>query len=277
MASLSKLAQTYANASAPSGGRRNALVVLEKIPSRTRQVRESDGLFLSATTGLSPHLKFGTISVREAYHAIAKKLGTTGALSRNLYWRDFFTHIGYHFPRVFSGAFQTRLDFIAWENDPEKFAAWCEGRTGFPLVDAGMRELNATGYLPHRLRMVVASFLNHDLHIDWRWGEKFFATRLVDYDPCANNGNWQWVASSGCDGPFCFRFFNPWLQQEKWDPACAYIHKWIRELGGLEPSEIHRMKEVRPMHLVGYPVPIVDHGERSKQTRRLFAKARAGA
>ncbi len=175
-----------------------------------------------------------------------------------LYWRDFFTQIGFHFPRVLGGAFHESYKKLTWENDEHKFKAWCEGQTGFPIVDAGMRELNQTGFMHNRVRMITASFLVKDLHIDWQWGERYFATKLVDYDPLVNNGNWQWAASTGCDSQPYFRIFNPWLQQEKFDPQALYIKRWVSELKNAEPKSIHQIAK-KQIRFSGYPLPIISH------------------
>jgi len=237
------------------GGRKNALKILKKI-SKFKDYEKRREKLAEQTTGLSAHHKFGTVSIRETYHAVKEALGEKHALIGELYWRDFFTHIAFWFPEVFGQSFRKKYDKIKWENDKKKFKAWCEGKTGFPVVDAGMRQLNTTGYMHNRVRMIVASFLTKDLHIDWRWGEKYFAQKLVDYDPAVNNGNWQWAASTGCDAQPYFRIFNPWTQQEKFDPKGKYIKKWIGELKGCEPKEIHR-PEREPIE--GYPTPMVNH------------------
>jgi len=221
------------------------------------------------TTGLSAHHKFGTISIRESYHYIIEHLGKQSGLIGELYWRDFFTHIAFHYPHVFGQAFRKKYNKIKWKNNKKDFTAWKEGKTGFPIVDAGMRQLNTTGYMHNRVRMIVASFLVKDLLIDWRWGEKYFAQQLVDYDPSVNNGNWQWAASTGCDAQPYFRIFNPWLQQKKYDPDCEYIKKWVPELAGYDAKEIHKL-EKEPLN--GYPEKIVDHKKASAHTKQVFKK-----
>jgi len=221
------------------------------------------------TTQLSAYLRFGVCSVREVFHCIRKNLDPQHPLIRQLYWRDFFTHIGFHFPHVVQSAFVKKYEGLVWDNDTEKFKAWCEGNTGFPIVDAGMRELNATGYMHNRVRMITASFLVKDLHIDWRKGEKYFAEKLVDYDPLVNNSNWQWAASTGCDAQPWFRIFNPWLQQKKFDEECAYILQWIPELRGLPVKEIHSPDRKR---IAGYPSPIIDHARAVALTKERYGK-----
>jgi deoxyribodipyrimidine photo-lyase len=224
------------------------------------------------TTRLSPYIKFGICSIREVHSAIVKQLGRSHPLIRQLYWRDFYTHIAFHYPHVFKGAFKPRYDAIQWNYDKSLFETWSQGNTGFPIVDAGMRELNTTGWMHNRVRMIVASFLTKDLHIDWRWGERYFANKLVDYDPAVNNGNWQWAASTGVDAQPYFRIFNPWLQQEKYDPNCEYIKHWIPELANLEPKIIHKWyKPTYSDSRTNYPKPVVDHKEESQFSKELFA------
>jgi deoxyribodipyrimidine photo-lyase len=214
--------------------------------------------------------------VREVYHAVVAALGSDHELVRQLYWRDFFTQIAFFEPRVLGGAFRREYDTIEWEDDERLFAAWCAGETGFPLVEAGMRQLAATGYLPNRVRMLAASFLVKDLHVDWRRGERWFARHLLDYDPAVNNGNWQWAASTGADAQPYFRVFNPWRQQERHDPECAYVRRWVPELAGLAPAEIHALAERRPPGLY-YPEQVVDHRMRAARAKGLFRRARSRA
>jgi deoxyribodipyrimidine photo-lyase len=257
------------------GGRAEAKKILKKLQDFKNYTRERDIPSLNKTTHLSAHLKFGTCSIREAHAAIAERLGQYHPLIRQLYWRDFFTHIAFHFPHVFGSAFHKKFNTIHWSNNKKLFNAWCNGKTGFPLVDAGMRQLNATGFMHNRLRMVVASFLTKDLHIDWRWGEHYFATKLVDYDPSVNNGNWQWAASTGCDAQPYFRIFNPWLQQKKFDRDCLYIKQWVPELKNLTPKEIHNwFKEHSNKSITGYPKPIVEHAVQAKKSLVMYKKTR---
>jgi deoxyribodipyrimidine photo-lyase len=250
------------------GGRHQALATLDLLGGYANYQNTRDFPALNATSRLSAHLKFGTCSVREVYYAITQQLGSEHPLIRQLYWRDFFTHIGYHFPQVFGHAFLEKFDSLSWDNNRDYFEAWCAGKTGFPIVDAGMRELNTTGFMHNRVRMIVASFLVKDLHVDWRWGERYFAQHLVDYDPCVNNGNWQWAASTGCDAQPYFRIFNPWLQQLKFDQDCQYIYHWLPELQGFLPKTIHQWDK---KHITcGYPAPIIDHAHESQITKARF-------
>jgi deoxyribodipyrimidine photo-lyase len=219
---------------------------------------------------MAPHNKFGTISVREVYHSIADKLGAEHSLIREVYWRDFFTHIAWHFPHVFGHAFHRVYDKLEWNESQEDFDQWCSGNTGFPIVDAGMRELVSTGFMHNRVRMIAASFLVKDLHISWQKGEEFFARHLTDFDPCVNNGSWQWSASTGCDAQPYFRIFNPWLQQKRFDPECEYIKRWIPELSGLSPKRIHSIYEEDLFRPAGYPAPMLDHAHEKIIAEEMF-------
>lgn len=208
---------------------------------------------VAGTTRLSVHLRFGTISIREL-------AGEAGGLNETflneLIWRDFYHMILWHFPGVVGQAFKPEYDTIKWRNNTREFEAWCKGQTGYPIVDAGMRELNATGYMHNRVRMIVASFLTKHLLIDWRWGEAYFAKKLLDFDLAANNGGWQWAAGSGCDAAPYFRVFNPYLQTQKFDPELKYIRQWVPELDSL-----------------AYPPPIVDHEFARKRCLEAYAAA----
>lgn len=257
----------------PTGHRKHALKILSHAPEFSSYDRERDFPALDATTHLSAHLKFGTVSVREVHATVASSLGNEHPLIRQLHWRDFFTHIAFHVPRVFGHAFHPQYDTIRWSGSPRLLAAWKEGKTGFPIVDAGMRELAATGRMHNRVRMVVASFLVKDLHVDWREGEKHFARLLEDYDPAVNNGNWQWAASTGCDAQPWFRIFNPWLQQKRFDPDALYVKRWIPELASLSAAQIHKLERDDAERPVGYPAPIVDHAIQSAAAKEMYAKA----
>jgi deoxyribodipyrimidine photo-lyase len=223
------------------------------------------------TTLLSAHLKFGTLSIRQVYQHLAHLFGPQHPLIRQLYWRDFFTHIAYHAPHVFGHPFNPQYAELSWNVSSDAFERWCTGTTGFPLVDAGMRQLLETGYMHNRVRMVTASFLVKDLSIDWRCGERYFAQQLIDYDPALNNGNWQWVASTGCDSQPYFRIFNPWLQQKKFDPACTYIKQYVPELRQLSARQIHTWytQEARGN---SYPIPMLDHSNAAKATLAAYKK-----
>jgi deoxyribodipyrimidine photo-lyase len=252
------------------GGRTKAGALLYQLPKLKNYQKTRDYPAMN-TSHLAAHFKFGTISIREGYAAIEKALGAHNPLLKQFYWRDFFTHVAFHFPFVFGKPFHNKYEKLWWSDDRSLFNKWCKGQTGFPIVDAGMRELNATGFMHNRVRMIVASFLTKDLHIDWLWGEKYFAQHLVDYDPAVNNGNWQWSASTGCDAQPYFRIFNPWLQQKKFDPACDYIKKWIPELKDVPPKDIHAWQ--KQYHTYdGYFPPMVDHALESRKAKALYKK-----
>ncbi len=208
--------------------------------------------YIDGTSRLSVHLRFGTVSIRDL--AIkAQKLNEQWL--NELIWREFFMMILFHFPRVVTDSFKIKYEKISWRNDEEEFKQWCAGETGYPMVDAGMQELNETGFMHNRVRMVVASFLTKHLLIDWRWGEAYFAEKLLDYELSSNNGNWQWAAGCGCDAAPYFRIFNPAEQARKFDPDFKYIRKWVKNLDE------------------GYPAPIVQHEFARKRALEVFKRA----
>lgn len=223
-----------------------------------------------ATTLLSAYIKFGLISPRVAAHAIIETLSQSSPLLRQLYWRDFFTHIAYFSPFVFGHPFKEKYTMIPWSTNEAHWTSWCEGTTGFPIIDAGMRQLNQTGYMHNRVRLLTASFLVKDLHIDWRHGEKYFAQKLVDYDPAVNNGNWQWVAGTGTDASPYFRIFNPWIQQKKFDPDCTYIYRFLPELSHISPTILHTLFNLNHPRIKNYPRPIIDHRSESIITKKMY-------
>lgn len=243
--------------------RKSALLSLENIPTDYAQNR--DFPWSQKHTALSVFLRMGVISIREAFWAFFKVHGEQSQGILELYWRDFFIHIGFFFPKVFFGkCFHQKYDGLSWENNPEKFAAWCEGKTGYPLVDAGMRELKATGLMHNRVRMVTASFLIKNLHIDWRWGEKFFAQHLLDYDFAVNNGNWQWSASTGCDAAPYFRIFSPISQHQRFDAESKYVHTWLPELQNYTSQQLFTIEK---KSLPGYIPCIVYAKEEAEKTK----------
>lgn len=256
------------------GGSSNARKILKSLKKFSNYQKERDFPAIT-TTGLSAHLKFGTVSIREVHHAFCLALGVQHPLVRQLYWRDFFTHVTYHSPFVLGHAFHKKYDALPWNNNKNDFNHWCTGTTGFPIVDAGMRQLNATGFMHNRVRMIVASFLTKDLHIDWRLGEKYFAQQLVDYDPAVNNGNWQWSASTGCDAQPYFRIFNPWLQQKKFDRDCVYIKRWIPELKNLPSDIIHSWYKQCTKYLIEYPCPMIDHQKESRRAKTMYRNVKS--
>lgn len=228
--------------SAEKGFRRSGITVKPFDLSRQRiggYHMKRDFPHQEGTSGLGPYLRFGTVSIREVMRLT---YGVNAVFTSELIWREFFMQILFHFPHVEENSFRPGYDRIAWINDEEYFRRWCEGTTGFPLVDAGMRELSLTGYMHNRVRMVTANFLTRLLLTDWRWGEAWFAGKLLDFDLSSNNGNWQWSAGSGCDASPWFRVFNPDTQIRKFDPDYLYVKKWIPEFGTAE-----------------YPEPVIDY------------------
>ena len=235
---------------------------------------------------LSVHLRFGTVSIRKlvatAYQRHIEGSHGASVWLSELVWRDFYFQILSNFPRVATGSFKPEYDAIAWEKGKHAdslFKAWCEGRTGYPLVDAAMAQINQTGYMHNRLRMVVASFLTKDLGIDWRWGERYFAEKLIDFDLSANNGGWQWASSSGCDAQPYFRIFNPSSQSEKFDAKGKFIRRYLPQLAALPDSALHAPWLAKPLDLAAanvelgkdYPHRIVTHDEARALTLKRYA------
>jgi deoxyribodipyrimidine photo-lyase len=252
-----------------TGGRKEALKILRGLDKFRDYDKVRDFPGLNQTTMLSAHNKFGTISVREVHKEIKEVLGSDHTIMGEIYWREFFSHILFHFPYAQKTTFRKKFQKIPWSKCKESFKKWCEGNTGFPIVDAGMRQLNQTGFMHNRVRMVVASFLTKDLHMDWRLGEKYFEEKLIDHDPAVNSGNWQWAASTGCDSVPYFRIFNPWRQQERFDLNCDYIKKWVPELEKIEPKVIHKLWEKFPTNLE-YPKPMLTHKIEAEKTKLIF-------
>ena len=239
---------------------------------------------------LSVHLRFGTISIRQLAREAHRRMqdGSRGAevwLSE-LIWRDFYHQVLHHHPHVAARSFKPEYDRIVWEHGKHAdalFSAWCEGRTGYPLIDAAMAQINQTGYMHNRLRMVVASFLVKDLGIDWRWGERYFAEHLNDFDLAANNGGWQWASSTGCDAQPYFRIFNPVSQSEKFDPAGKFIRRYLPQLAALPDAALHAPWTARPVDLAAagieigrnWPAPVVQHDAARARTLERYAVVKA--
>jgi deoxyribodipyrimidine photo-lyase len=209
--------------------------------------------FLQGTSRLGVHLRFGTVSIREL---TIKAAGWSEVFLNELIWRNFFSTVLWHFPHVVDRAFKPQDDRIQWSNNEKEFDLWCKGETGYPMVDAGMRELNSTGFMHNRVRMITAGFLTKHLLIDWRWGEAYFAEKLLDYELASNNGNWQWAAGTGCDAAPWFRIFNPETQQRKFDPKGEYILKWVPEYG-----------------TPGYATPVVEHKIARERALQVYQSA----
>jgi deoxyribodipyrimidine photo-lyase len=258
-----------------------------------RYAERRDRLGVEGTSRLSPYLRFGMLSARQAVvaaHTVMEAAPDANAREgasvwlNELIWREFFQAILYHFPHVLEQSFRANLQAIRWENDETAFAAWREGRTGYPVVDAGMRQLAETGWMHNRARMIVASFLVKDLLIDWRWGERHFMLHLVDGDPAANNGGWQWTAGTGTDAAPYFRVFNPVLQGKRHDPQGSYVRRWVPELARVPDKLIHEPWKMAPDMqresgcIIGrdYPPPMVDHAWARQRALAAYAQSREG-
>jgi len=233
---------------------------------------------LDSTSALSPYIRFGMIGLRQAIHNAGQAIrqARSGDEKRGvevwlneLIWREFYIQILYHFPHVSKTAFNSALTDIPWRNDESEFERWKDGKTGYPVVDAAMRQLRETGWMHNRARMIVASFLVKDLLINWQWGERWFMENLLDGDPAANNGGWQWTAGTGTDAAPYFRIFNPVLQSKKFDPHGDYIRKWVHELGHLSTDAIHAPWE-KKVEVRNYPQPIINHHAAREETLSAY-------
>jgi deoxyribodipyrimidine photo-lyase len=251
-------------------GMQGGLALFEDFKNRMGHYQDARNFpAVKGVSYLSVHLRFGTVSIRHLART-AKQEHNAGAQTwlSELIWREFYVQLLHHHPQLAAGlAYKAEFEHLAFSNDPSLFAAWCEGRTGYPLVDAAMRQLNSSGFMHNRLRMIAASFLVKDLLIDWRWGERYFAEQLIDFDFSANNGGWQWAASTGCDAQPWFRIFNPTTQSERFDAAGKFIRRYVPELAACNDKEIHapwllsadRLQALNLRLGEDYPVPIVDH------------------
>lgn len=254
-----------------------------------RYASDRDFPALPAVSQLSADLRFGTIGIRRVAHAALEAARADDALVdptvkfvQELRWRDFFAHVLFQFPHVVNGAFRPEYDALRWRGTDAEFDAWSQGRTGYPIVDAGMRELLATGFMHNRVRMICASFLTKDLLIDWRRGERWFMQHLIDGDPASNNGGWQWAAGTGTDAAPYFRIFNPVTQGMRFDGAGVYVRRWCPELAALPDDALHHPWEAPPLTLAAagvvlgetYPAPIVDHSERRQQALDMYAEVK---
>jgi deoxyribodipyrimidine photo-lyase len=249
------------------GGRPEAIKTLKTAVRTQTHYPKTHNELDKQTTQLSAYLKFGCISIREAYKALHGKRD----IIRQLIWRDFYANILYSFPHVLGHAMKQKYNKVHWHHNTNWFKAWCDGETGFPVVDAGMRQLNETGYMHNRARLIVASFLTKTLLIDWREGEEYFASKLTDYDPASNNGNWQWIASTGADSQPYFRIFNPWEQAKNFDPDCEYIKKWVPELADVPDKDILNWEtEWNKFKDIKYCKPIVDYKKQKDLALKMF-------
>lgn len=274
------------------GGRKEGLRMLKEFYSdgMNEYKARRDFPATKGTSMLSPHLHFGSVSIRETFRAALRKKKnctdsdeTAGvdAWINELMWREFYYHITFCNPQLTHSSFRKEFDKVKWEYDEDRFSAWCEGMTGYPIVDAGMRQLKAEGWMHNRIRMVTAMFLTKDLLTDWRLGEKHFADHLIDLDFSSNNGGWQWSASTGVDAQPYFRIFNPYLQSKKFDPDGNYIRKYVSELKNVPSEFIHEPQLLNEKQQdqfgvkIGsnYPFPIVDHMKAKEEAIRRFSIA----
>lgn len=252
------------------GGRPEAIKTLKTAVRTQTHYPKTHNELDKQTTQLSAYLKFGCISIREAYKALHGKRD----IIRQLIWRDFYANILYSFPHVLGHAMKQKYNKVHWHHNTNWFKAWCDGETGYPVVDAGMRQLNETGYMHNRARLIVASFLTKTLLIDWKDGEEYFATKLTDYDPASNNGNYQWVAGTGADSQPYFRIFNPWRQTEEWDPDCKYIKNWVPELANVPEKDILKWEtEWVNYKDIKYPKPICNYEEQKNKALKMYKDA----
>jgi deoxyribodipyrimidine photo-lyase len=258
------------------GGRTMGLQRLKTAIREQKKYDEKRDFFIEQTTFLSAYIKFGCVSIREVYHAFKKTYGLGHGLIRELIWREFFVHVLYAYPEVVGRSYQPRYQHIQWHNSAANLKKWQKGLTGFPIVDACMRQLNATGYMHNRGRMTVASFLIKTLLMDWRLGEKYFAQQLTDYDVASNNGNWQGISGTGVDMKPYFRDMNPWIQQEKFDKNAEFIKRWVPELKDVEPADIHQWNTTNSDSKykgIKYPKPIIDYYEQKTKMLSMYKNA----
>lgn len=252
------------------GGRVNALKQIKIAAKNIKHYAQSRDELSKPTSQLSAYIKFGNISIREVFYAFR----SNHSFIRQLYWREFYSGILYEFPHVLGHALKPKYDKIRWYHNEGWFDAWCKGETGFPIVDAGMRQLNTTGYMVNRARLITMSFLIKTMLIDYRLGEKYFATKLTDYDPASNNGNTQWIMGGGADSQQYMRIFNPFTQTKDHDGDCKYIKTWIPELNDVDNKIILNWETEWVNHKdIKYPKPILDYSEQRKKALEMYAKA----
>jgi deoxyribodipyrimidine photo-lyase len=256
------------------GGREEALNMLKTINKTVPQYEATRNDLNTNTTQLSAYIKFGNISIREVYYAFKNKLDkqSSTSLIRQLFWRDFYAQLMNNDPTMLYKPMKRRYGAIKWSNSKRNLEAWKEGKTGFPIVDAGMRQLLATGYMHNRTRLITSSFLTKTLFINWQEGEAHFARNLIDYDPASNNGNWQWTAGTGTDSQPYFRILNPFLQSKKYDADAEYIKRWIPELSSVSSNDIHKWDETNNKYPnIDYPSPIVDYASQKEKVLEAYS------
>ena len=258
------------------GGRSLGIQRLKLATREQKKYDEKRDFFIEKTTFLSAYIKFGCVSIREVYHIFKHTFGINHGLIRELLWREFFAHVLYAYPDVLGKSYQPRYRNIHWSRSNTAFTKWKNGQTGFPIVDASMRQLNKTGYMHNRGRMTVASFLVKTLLLDWRLGEKYFAIKLTDYDIASNNGNWQGISGTGVDMKPYFRDMNPWIQQATYDADCEFIKKWVPELGDVLPKDIHNWATIHSdskYKNIEYPKPMVDYHEQKEKMLKMYKES----
>lgn len=258
------------------GGRKEALKILGRF-KRLKDYKEVRNSNIKHKGGsmLSPYNKFGCVSIREVYYTAKLKLKDKAEdYIKQLFWREFMYFVAYYYPHVWENPLKLEYRNIKWWTDKELFEAWKEGKTGCPIVDAGMRHMNSTGWMTNRNRLITSNFLIKDLHLNWTWGEKYFAQKLIDYDPCQNNGGWQWSAGCGVDTQPYLRIFNPKIQSYKFDPNCSYIKKWVPELKEIPNSDIHNWETEHKKYIgkegFEYPAPLVYHEEEKERAQKMY-------
>lgn len=251
------------------GGRTNGLKQLKGANKEQKEYNEKRDFFIYETSRMSAYLKYGCISVREMYYLLKHN----NELTRQLIWREFYAHVLNGYPEVIGNSYQEKYRDLHWKGSKKQLDLWKEGKTGFPIVDASMREMNATGYMHNRGRMIVATFLIKVLLIDWKEGEKYFAQQLTDYDVASNNGNWQNISGTGVDMTPYFRYMSPWIQSKKFDSKAEYIKKWIPELKSVSSKDIHNWDSAYKNYTVDYPKPIVDFSAKIKEMLKMYENA----
>jgi deoxyribodipyrimidine photo-lyase len=254
------------------GGRENGLKKLYETAKHQKHYSDTRNQLSINTSLLSAYIKFGCVSIREVYHFFHKHFGKNSELLRQLIWREFYAHVLYGFPELLD---KNVNNPIKWPNNESYFEAWIKGNTGFPVVDACMRQLNSIGWMHNRGRLIASCFLIKTLLVDWRYGEQYFAKKLVDYDVANNNGNWQWISGTGADSMPYFRTFSPWIQSKTYDADAEYIKKWVPELNNVSSTDIHDWNnsyKKSEYSMIKYPKPIVDFGEQRIKSLVLYKK-----
>jgi deoxyribodipyrimidine photo-lyase len=256
------------------GGRNNGLKILKNI-KKFKDYNKMRNCLNWNTTRLSAYIKFGTVSIREVYHQMKKVLGLKNDLIKQLFWRDFYFNISWEHPTTITDGepMKEKYSKLKWENNKEYIKAWKNGLTGYPVVDAGQRELNETGFMHNRARLISSNWLIKLARVDWNIGEEYFAQKLVDYSPSVNNGQWQWSSGSGADSQPYFRVFNPWIQGERYDKDAEYIKQWVPELADVDPKDIHEWATAYKKYPdIDYPAPVFDYAIAKEKGQKMYIK-----